>query len=106
MDSPLLFYLLFSDNTSVSIHIENTKPFEFFAGVSQVIKGWDLSILEMRQGEARKLIIPSDLGYGDKGAGSAIPGGSTLYFNVELAEIGPAPSLNAEQQKWLEENPL
>mmetsp|Transcript_11046 Transcript_11046/g.20647 ORF Transcript_11046/g.20647 Transcript_11046/m.20647 type:complete len:203 (-) Transcript_11046:961-1569(-) len=81
------------------------KPFEFFAGVSQVIKGWDLTILEMRQGEARKLVIPSDLGYGDKGM-SSIPGGATLYFNVELAGIGAAPSFNADQQKWLDENPL
>ncbi|KAL7529549.1 hypothetical protein ACHAXR_003019 [Thalassiosira sp. AJA248-18] len=82
------------------------KPFEFFAGVSQVIKGWDLSVLEMREGEARKLIVPSDLGYGDKGAGGSIPGGATLYFDVELAGIGAVPSINAEQQKWLEEHPL
>ena len=61
-------------------HIFGDK-FEFIAGVSQVIKGWDLMVLEMRVGEARQLIIPSKLGYGDKGAGSSIPGGSTLYFN-------------------------
>ena len=82
------------------------KPFEFTAGVSQVIKGWDLMVLEMRVGEARQLIIPSKLGYGDKGAGSSIPGGSTLYFNMELVELGAKPSLNAEQTKWLEDNPL
>lgn len=82
------------------------KPFEFVAGVSQVIKGWDLMVLEMRVGEARQLIIPSKLGYGDKGAGSSIPGGSTLYFNLELVELGAKPSLNAEQTKWLEDNPL
>ena len=82
------------------------KPFEFFAGVSQVIKGWDLIILDMKVGEERKLVIPSELGYGERGAGGDIPPGSTLYFKVELAEIGPSPSLNAEQQKWLEDNPL
>mmetsp|Transcript_502 Transcript_502/g.1137 ORF Transcript_502/g.1137 Transcript_502/m.1137 type:complete len:202 (-) Transcript_502:84-689(-) len=82
------------------------KPFEFFAGVSQVIKGWDLTILDMKVGEERKLVIPAVLGYGEKGAGGQIPGGSTLYFKVELAEIGPAPSLNADQKKWLEDNPL
>jgi len=82
------------------------KPFEFLAGVSQVIKGWDLMVLEMRVGEARQLIIPSKLGYGDKGAGSSIPGGSTLYFNMELVEVGAKPSLNAEQTQWLEDNPL
>lgn len=85
-------------------HIFGDK-FEFIAGVSQVIKGWDLMVLEMRVGEARQLIIPSKLGYGDKGAGSSIPGGSTLYFN-KLVELGAKPSLNAEQTQWLEDNPL
>lgn len=102
----------FPDDTAQAKKIDSSKgpfgekPFEFFAGVSQVIKGWDLTILEMRVGETRKLIIPSDLGYGDKGAGSSIPGGSTLYFSVELAGIGAPPSFNADQKKWLEENPL
>lgn len=81
------------------------KAFEFFAGVSQVIKGWDLSILEMRVGESRKLVIPAELGYGAKGTGP-IPGGATLYFKVELAEIGAKPNLTADQQKWLADNPL
>lgn len=82
------------------------KPFEFNVGVSQVIKGWDLSLLDMKEGEARRLVIPSDLGYGDKGAGGKIPGGSTLYFEVELTEIGKLPTLKEEQLKWLEDHPL
>jgi len=82
------------------------KPLEFLAGVSQVIKGWDLAISDMRVGEARKLIIPSDLGYGDKGAGGKIPGGATLYFDVELVEIGDMAKLNEDQYKWLDEHPL
>lgn len=81
------------------------KPFEFVAGVSQVIKGWDLSIVEMRVGEARKLVIPADLGYGEKGTGG-IPGGATLYFYVELADIGAMPKFNADQEKWMVDNPL
>ena len=102
----------FPDDTPSAQKIDSSKgpfgdkPFEFFAGVSQVIKGWDLTILDMKVGEERKLVIPSELGYGEKGAGGQIPGGSTLYFKVELAEIGPKPSLNADQQKWLEGNPL
>jgi len=83
------------------------KPFEFFAGVGEVIKGWDLSILDMQQGEARRLIIPSDLAYGDKGAaGGKIPGKSTLYFDIELVEIGKRANISPEQQTWLDEHPL
>mmetsp|Transcript_9935 Transcript_9935/g.14626 ORF Transcript_9935/g.14626 Transcript_9935/m.14626 type:complete len:208 (-) Transcript_9935:116-739(-) len=82
------------------------KPFEFMVGVSQVIKGWDLCLMDMEEGEARRLIVPSDLGYGEKGAGADIAGGATLYFDVKLNEIGKSPNLNEKQLKWLDENPL
>ena len=91
---------------SSSKPILGERPFEFLAGVSQVIKGWDLSIMDMKEGEARKLVINSDLGYGDKGAGGKIPGKATLYFAVELAEIGAMSKLGEEQHNWLEEHPL
>ena len=55
--------------------------------------------MEMKEGEARKLIIPADLGYGSKGAGGKIPGGATLYFEVKLAALGDAPVLNEKQQR-------
>jgi FKBP-type peptidyl-prolyl cis-trans isomerase len=103
----------FPEDTSNSVKIDSTKgilggerPFEFLAGVSQVIKGWDLAIMDMRVGEARKLVIPSDLGYGDKGAGRAIPGGSTLYFDLELVGMGEMAKMGEEQYRWLEEHPL
>lgn len=91
---------------SSSKPILGERPFEFLAGVSQVIKGWDLAIMDMKEGEARKLVINSDLGYGDLGAGGKIPGKATLYFDVELAEIGAMSKLGEEQYKWLEEHPL
>ena len=81
-------------------------PFAFYAGTGGVIKGWDLMIMEMKEGEARKLIIPADLGYGAKGAGGKIPGGATLYFEVKLAALGDAPVLNEKQQQWLDEHPI
>lgn len=81
------------------------KPFEFPVGVSQVIKGWDITVLDMRVGEARKLVIPYELGYGQYGTGG-IPQRATLYFNVELAELGLIPKLTEDQEKWLADNPL
>lgn len=63
------------------------RPFSFKAGAGQVIRGWDESFLSMKVGERRQIIIPPRLGYGDRGAGGIIPGGATLYFDVELLAI-------------------
>ena len=63
------------------------EPFTFTLGVGSVIKGWDLGVKGMKVGGKRKLTIPSDLGYGDKGAGNLIPPSATLIFEVELLEV-------------------
>jgi len=61
-------------------------PFSFTLGVGQVIPGWDQGVQGMKVGGTRKLTIPSDLAYGERGQGS-IPPNSPLLFEVELLAV-------------------
>jgi peptidylprolyl isomerase len=67
--------------------VDRGKPFTFIIGQGQVIKGWDEGVLSMKIGEKRRLVIPSNLGYGPHGFPGAIPGGATLIFDVELLSV-------------------
>ena len=60
------------------------QPFEFSLGAGQVIKGWDEGVQGMSVGGTRRLVIPSALGYGARGAGGAIPPNATLLFEVDF----------------------
>ena len=59
----------------------------FSAPLRSLIKGWQEALPLMKEGSHWRLWIPSDLAYGDRGAGNDIPGGATLLFEVELIGI-------------------
>ena len=60
------------------------EPLSFRLGVGQVIQGWDQGVQGMKVGGRRKLVIPPDLGYGNRGAGNLIKPGETLIFVCDL----------------------
>ncbi len=75
------------DNTKFNSSKDRNQAFSFKLGAGMVIKGWDEGVTGMKIGGTRKLTIPSELGYGARGAGGVIPPNATLIFEVELLGI-------------------
>ena len=76
-----------TDGTKFDSSLDRGQPFAFALGQGMVIQGWDMGVQGMRIGGKRRLEIPPQLGYGERGAGDIIPPGATLIFEVELLAI-------------------
>jgi len=73
------------DGTEFDSSYKRGKPTTF--APKQVIKGWTEAMQLMVEGDKWEMYIPSDLAYGDRGAGGKIPGGAALVFQMEIIKI-------------------
>jgi peptidylprolyl isomerase len=80
-----------TDGTKFDSSVDRGKPIEFRIGKGQVIPGWDEGIAMLKPGGKARLVIPPQLGYGERGAGADIPPNATLIFEVELVSVKPGP---------------
>lgn len=75
------------DKTIFDSSYRRNQPLNFTIGKGQVIEGWDEGILLLEEGDKARLVIPSDLAYGSRGAGGVIPPNAPLIFDVELVKV-------------------
>ncbi|GAX20640.1 FKBP-type peptidyl-prolyl cis-trans isomerase FklB [Fistulifera solaris] len=73
------------DGTEFDSSYKRGQPLTF--APNQVIKGWTEAMMLMKEGAKWELYIPSELAYGDRGAGALIPGGAALIFDIEMLEV-------------------
>jgi FKBP-type peptidyl-prolyl cis-trans isomerase len=85
------YIIRLGDGTEIDNSYDRGQPFEFLLGAGDVIRGWDEGIRGMRVGGKRRLWIPSELAYGERGLPGGIPPNATLISDVELLAVTPAP---------------
>ena len=76
-----------TDGTVFDSSYKRNQPIDFALGMGQVIAGWDEGVSLLKVGDKARFVIPSDLGYGSRGAGGVIPADATLIFDVELMKV-------------------
>lgn len=78
---------MLADGTVFDSSFKRNQPIDFPLGVGHVIAGWDEGIQLLKVGDQARFVIPSHLGYGDRGAGGVIPPNASLVFDVELVAV-------------------
>ena len=82
---------LASDGSKFDSSLDRNEPITFAQGAHRVIPGWDGGFLGMHVGGKRRLFIPYQLAYGERGKPPVIPAKSDLVFDIELIAAGDTP---------------
>ena len=75
------------DGTVFDNSYDRGQPIQFVLGSGQLIQGWELGLVGMKERGKRRLVVPPELGYGAQGAGNTIPPNATLFFEIELVDV-------------------
>ncbi len=75
------------DGTKFDSSYDRNQPFSFQLGQGRVIQGWDKGIPIFNVGGKGTLLVPSELGYGPRGAGAKIPPNAVLLFDIEVLDV-------------------